>query len=218
MGGTPYQKTVSLSLPTAVANGIAQSQSGTAATPLTLNGSLVTAGVANLVKAQRVIVTSAGNDSTNIFTIVGTDTYGRVQTEALKGANTAAAQTSRDFLTVTSITPTNNTAAAVTSGTVNVGSTIPMIVDALVNSAIYGVSTTVTGTVNYTVEKSSDDLGPNYDFNTNVVTWYPAPSFTAQTTSVDGEIQGPCNFIRLTINSGAGTVVLRVIMPFLAGR
>ena len=86
---SPYRSTVIMGpLAAAAATGIALSQSGTAGTALTLNGSLVTSGVANLGSiARRVIVTSAGNDSTNTFTIVGTDRYGRTQTEVLTGAN-----------------------------------------------------------------------------------------------------------------------------------
>lgn len=217
MTGSPYQKTMSLALPAAVATGIATAQSGTSGTSLTINGSLATAGVANLVTPQRVIVTSAGDDSNKTFSIVGTDRYGRAQTETLTGAN-GVATTKKDFLTVTAIIPSANTASTVTSGTVGIGSTVPLVVDAFINGSLYGASTTVTGTANYTIEKSSDDLAPNYDLNANIPTWYPATGFSAQTTSIDGNIQGPCNLIRLTINSGTGNVAARIIMSFLAGR
>src|SRR5581483_6712603 len=82
-----------------VANGIAQSQAGTAGTALTLNGSLVTSGIAYLDAsnktptvatpnaARRVIVTSAGNDSGITFAIVGTDRYGNALSETLAGTN-----------------------------------------------------------------------------------------------------------------------------------
>lgn len=221
MVGSPLQKTITYQLVAAVATGIATSQSGTAGTALTLNGSLVSGGVATLDSggaARRVIVTSAGNDSTNTFTIVGTDRYGRPQTEALAGvANPAVAQSQKDFLTATSITPTNNTASTVTAGTNTVGSSTPMVVDAWVNPALYGCGTVVVGTVNYTIEKSFDDLAPAYDFTVNNPTWYPESSFTAQTTSVSGTITGPVNYIRLTINSGTGSATARIIMPFVAG-
>lgn len=220
MVGSPLQKTIAYQLVAAVATGIATSQSGTAGTKLTLNGSLVSGGIATLDSggaARRVIITSAGNDSTNTFTIIGTDRYARPQTEILVGANVGAAQSQKDFLTVTSITPTNNTTSTVTSGTNSVGSSTPMVVDAWVNPAIYGCGTVVNGTVNYTIEKAYDDLAPAYDLTVNSPTWYPETEFTAQSTSVEGNITGPCNLLRLTINSGTGAATARIIMPYVAG-
>src|ERR1019366_7023599 len=87
-------------LAAAAANGIATSQSGSS---ITVVGSLVTAGVATMDFARRVIVTSGGNDSALTFKITGTDRYGRAQTEVLAGANATAAQTAHDFLTVSAI-------------------------------------------------------------------------------------------------------------------
>lgn len=218
MPGSGYQKTITYVLIAGVANGIAASQAGTANTALTLNGSLVVGGIAVFDTARRVIVTSAGNDSGITFKIVGTDRNGRPQTEIITGATaTNAAQTTRDFLTVISITPSGNTASTVTAGTNGVGSSGPLVVDAFVNPASYMAGTVVTGTANYTVEKSLDDLAPAYDLTVNSPTWYADPTFNAQTAGQNGNISGPVNLIRLTINSGTGSVTLRIIMPFVAG-
>ena len=170
-----FTKTITYALAAAVTTGIAASQSGTANTPLTLNGSLVTVGVATLDSggaARRVIVTSAGNDSGITFKIVGTDRYGRPQTEILTGANTAAAQSVKDFLTVTSITPSGNTASTVTSGTNGVGSSAPMIVDWNPNGNLIGCSTLVAGTVNYTIQEAMDDFSPAWDLTQNNPNWF----------------------------------------------
>lgn len=215
---SPYRNTVVMGpLAAAVANGIAQSQSGTAATPLTLNGSLVTAGVANLVTPRRVIVTSAGNDSGITFVIVGTDRYGRPQSETLTGANTAAAQTVRDFLTVNSITPSGNTAAAVTSGTSSVASSVPCIIDTMAAPQNIGASVVVSGTVNYTVESTNDDLGPDYNLVANPPNWFPESSFTAQTASVRAALNILPTMVRLTINSGTGTATMSLTQMLGAG-
>jgi hypothetical protein len=216
MTGTPYQKQIVMHLPAAAATGIAASQSGTAATPLTLSGSLVTSGVANLVVARRVIVTSAGNDSSITFTIVGTDRYGRSQTEVLTGAS-GVAQTSHDFLTVTSITPSGNTASTVTAGTNSVGSSDAYICDAAINRADYSASVVVSGTVTYIIEESYDDIGPNYDQAANTVNWFTDPIFNAQTANQAGILSGPFTMIRLTINSGTGTATARIITPMGVG-
>ena len=58
-----YANTLTLTLQATNANGIALSQSRGSAGNLTLNGSLVSGGVANLVTAQFVGITSNGNDS-----------------------------------------------------------------------------------------------------------------------------------------------------------
>lgn len=216
---TVYQNLLTLSLAAAVANGIALSQSGTTATPLTLNGSLVTGGVAKFDVARRVIVTSAGNDSGITFTIVGTDRYGRQQTEVLTGGNGAAvAQTQHDFLTVSSITPSGGTASTVTAGTSVVGSTAPIVMDAYANpQGISVAAIVVSGTPTYTVEICYDDLAPAYDVNTNTPTWFAASGFNAQTTNQFDTVTGPFNLLRLTNNLSSGQVNVKVIQPLGAG-
>ena len=208
---------LTLQLPAAATTGIATSQSGTAATPLTLNGSLVSGGVANLVVAQRVIITSAGNDSGITFKITGTDRYGRPQTEILTGANVGAAQTTHDFLTVTSETPSSNTASTVTSGTNAVGSTAPYIVDTFINPGNYGAALEITGTVTTGLEGSMTDLSPNWDLANNSPVWYPIAGWNALTANQQNTITGPFTMIRLTNTSGTGTAKARLVVPFLAG-
>lgn len=211
-------KSILYILAASVATGIAASQSGTAATKLTLNGSLVTAGVATLDSggaARRVIVTSAGNDSTNSFTIVGTDRYGRPQTEVLTGANAGIAQTAHDFSTVTSITPTSNTASTVTAGTNGVGSSAPWIVDEWANPSQFGGYISSSGTA-YLLEKSYDDLSPQWDVNTNTPTYTTAVDGTAG-SSQDFDITTDCTMLRLTITSGTGTVAAKMRQSY-AGR
>lgn len=117
----------------AVANGICQSQAGTAGVALTLNGSLVASGVATLDannNAKQVIVTSAGNDLGVVFAISGTiSPNGPSFTEQLTGANAGIAGSSNAFYTVTSVVPSGNTASTVTVGTAADGSifdTVPV--------------------------------------------------------------------------------------------
>lgn len=207
---------LSLTLPAAVATGIATSQSGTAGTPLTLNGSLVSAGVANLVVARRVIITSAGDDSAHTFALVGTDRYGRPQSEILTGANGVATST-KDYLTVTSITPNNNTTSTVTSGTNATGSTAPYVTDSFINPGNYGCGMHFSGTVTSGLEGSYDDLTPAWDLANNSPTWYSITGFTGLTADANGTITGPFTMIRQTNTSGTGTATTRLIVPFIAG-
>src|SRR5258707_915484 len=110
----PFQATLALAV--ASATNIAASQSP-AAGAIVLNGSAVTSGVATLDAARRVIVTSGGNDSAITFTVVGTNRGGNPLSETITGGNIAAASTTQDFKTVSSVTHTGTVAGTVTVGT-----------------------------------------------------------------------------------------------------
>jgi hypothetical protein len=216
-------KTITYQLAAAVATGISTSASGTAGTSLLINGSLATGGVATLDSggaARRVIVTSAGNDSSITFKITGTDRYGRSQSEVLTGANTAAAQSTKDYLTVTSIVPSGNTASTVTAGTNGVGSSDAYIVDWVPNGNLIGAAIEIaTGkTVNCTVQESYDDLSPAWDQANNNVTWFNDTNLASKTANTAGTLAGPFTMIRLLINSGTDPATLKLITPFIGGR
>ncbi len=99
-------------------DGIAASQSVGSATTMTINGALASSGSVTLNVSKFVSITSAGNDSSRTFTVVGTDSTGSAQTEVITGANTKTALGNLDFKTITSITTNGATAGAVTAGVV----------------------------------------------------------------------------------------------------
>ena len=217
-------KTITYQLAAAAATGISTSASGTAGVSLLINGSLASGGVATLDSggaARRVIITPAGNETTNFFTITGTDRYGRAQTEVLAGVNNpSVAQSTKDFKTVTKIVPTNNTAAAVTAGTNGVGSSDAYIVDWVPNGNVIGAAIIIAPgkTVNATVQESYDDLAPSWDQANNTVTWFSDANFTSKAANTNGVLSGPFTMIRLLINSGTDPVSLKLITPFIGGR
>lgn len=210
-------KTFSLAIPAAVTNGISTSQTPLSAGNLTITGSLASGGVASLVTAQRVGVHSAADETARTFTIYGTDRYGRAQTEAVTGGNATTVNTTHDFITVTRIAVDAATAGAVYAGTVGVGSSIPTIMDTWPSTELYTCVVTQDAAANWSIEVSADNLAPAWDVNTNSPYWYAATGFSAQTAAQKGTIQGPLTMIRLTINSGAGTVTVRLIEAFVAG-
>lgn len=212
-----YNRPLTLTLPAAVSNGIAVAQQPMSAGNLTLNGSLVTGGVANLVVARRVLISSVGDDSLLTFVVYGTDRYGRPQTESVPGTAGSSAYTNKDFLTVTRISISAAAAGNVTAGTNGVASTAPFVLDAWVNPESTGASTTVTGTVNYTIQFSDEDLSPAWDLNIYTPTWFSMFGFEAITANAFGQLNQPATMIRLTINSGTGTVVARIRQNFIAG-
>ena len=214
----PLSKTLTKTMIAAVANGVCLSQSGTAGTALTIAGSLSSGGVATFDTPRRVIVTSAGNDSANSFTITGTDRYGRTQVEVLTGANTTFAQTLRDFSTVTKVVPTSNTASTVTVGTNGVGSTDVWVLDSWANPQVVNYSAVGTGSnTSYIMEIAIDDFSPQWDLNANVATWSTAVSGSTAIPQ-SGQIVGPNTMVRLTVTAGTGTVTAKLVQAFIAGR
>jgi len=219
--------TVTLQLGAAVANGIAQSQAVAAAGNLTLNGSLVTGGVATMDVARRVLLASSGNDATVVFTITGTDRNGNTQSEAVTGLNGAATQyTARDFLTVTRIAASAACVGNITAGTNGIGSS-PWVVDDYTHETwmlAVGVAI-VSGSATYTVEHTYDD--PN-KIGTTLVTppeqWsivpggfvparaWPHPILVGQTANGEGTYDNKPVFAhRLTITAGTGLVAMQSI-------
>jgi hypothetical protein len=218
-----YTTTLILTLANAVATGIAASQSGTANTGLLINGSLASGGVATMDVARRVIITSAGNDSSITFTIVGTDRYGRPQSETVTGANTpTVVQSVKDYLTVTSITPSGNTASTVTAGTNQVASTAPYIADYMANQPYAGCTLTGTLTWDASVEIANDDLAPAWDVTNNPPTWTAPSAFSGKSSTVQGQVPGPFTMIRLTsvsFTNGTNQAVMtaKINLPFGVG-
>lgn len=69
---------------------------------------------------------------------------------------------------------------------------------------------TVTGTVNYTVQYTFDDVFAN-TYVPASGNWVDHPSLTAQTANKDSNIAYPVRGVRLVVNSGTGTVRLTAI-------
>jgi hypothetical protein len=145
------------SLGSAVANNVCLSQSGTAATPLLLNGALsnkwagATAalvsssginpnGPGHIVAPQPIYITSAGNDSGRTFAVVGLDVNRCVIKETIGGTNAGVSASVNSYQYILSITPSGNTAAAVTVGTFG-----PAAMDSLRRVLLTQSSNTDTG-------------------------------------------------------------------------
>lgn len=69
---------------------------------------------------------------------------------------------------------------------------------------------TVTGTVNYTVQYTFDDVFAS-GFTPASANWIDHPSLTAQTATKDSNIAYPVRGIRLNVASGSGTTRLTII-------
>lgn len=203
--------TVSIALATAVANGICTSQKPAAGgvQTLTLNGSLVTAGVAYLQSTRRVLITSDGNDSVRTFTITGTNWAGDVISETITGPNTASVYSVLDYLKVTKITISGNAVGNITVGTNGVGGSAWVRMDDFALSNI-SIQCNVSGTVNYTVQSTLDDPNdPFYPVAPANMTWIASSDLAVvgANSSQQSNFLFTPRYSRVLINSGTGTVV-----------
>lgn len=69
---------------------------------------------------------------------------------------------------------------------------------------------TVSGTSNYTVQYTYDDVFAS-NYNPATGNWVDHPSLTSQTATKDSNIAYPVRGIRIKANSGAGTSTLTII-------
>lgn len=83
-----------------------------------LDGALVADGVATFDVPRHFLITGASSVVSVTFTVVGTDRYGNVITEDIAGPTGATtAQGVKNFKTITSVTTSASTVAAVQTGT-----------------------------------------------------------------------------------------------------
>jgi hypothetical protein len=164
--------------------------------------------VATMDFPRRVLLTFGTSDTTNTYTITGTDWNNMPVTEALAGGATTA-QSLTDFKTVTSILPTNTPAGTVSAGTSGVGSSRPIWLDRFANAPT-ALEVDATGTVNYTVQQSLND--PNSVGFTSV-NWvnHPDTNLVAATGTVQGNYAYVPTITRIVLNSGSGSVKYTVL-------
>jgi len=188
------------------ANGICESQTPTAGN-LTLDGVLVTGGVAVLDAARRVLITCAGNESTRNFIVSGTNWQGNLISETVTGPNATTAQTTNSFKTVTSISISGNAAGAVEVGTNGVADSPWVRFDDWAPNYIT-VICSVNGTVNYTVQTTLDDPNdPTNPVPVGEMVWQDAldGNIVSESTNKSGGIQYAPTFAKLVLNSGSGS-------------
>lgn len=178
---------------------LAASQNGFAKTPLTLTG-------ATLDAPRRIAVTSVGNDSGITFTVTGTarnEQNNAAQSETITGTNAGVVSTTQDFLTVTSVVPSGNTASTVTVGTNNTASGPWVVWDSFVTPFQVNIQGNVlSGSPTWNVEVTQDDV-----FGTWLPSTVPFPrayiwsGLMNQTGVQFGQLTQPYRASRLTLTA-----------------
>ena len=160
---------------------------------------------------RRVLITSAGTDTSVIFSIVGTDWNGTNVSELLTGGSSGSPVYSvYDYSTIISITPTVNATASTNAvGTNGIATTRPIFLDEYAFSQV-SLQVSVTGTVSATVRQSLQD--PTRVGYTNVA-WlnHPDSNLVNLTGNVQGNYAYMPKIVQLVLNSGSGSAELAVI-------
>ena len=193
-------------------DGIAQSQTPAGAGNLTLNGALVSGGVATFGAQQYITITCGGNDAGRTFTIVGTGTTGQTLTITQAGANVGATTSTVGMKTVTRVSVDAATAGTIKVGIVGNGRQYPIAVDLNQNPTTISVTVDVTGTINYSVQQTYNNLSSG---TPDTWTWFNCPDSAVVSKAADaiGSITSPPTAIAILINSvtAPGQAVFRVI-------
>lgn len=90
------------------------------------------------------------------------------------------------------------------------GSSAPIVIDTNKNPVNIGFAVIKDGTVNYTVQHTFDD--PAVGFSV----WFNHPTVAAQIANADGNYAFPVAAVRVTMNSGDGTVTLKLLQAGVA--
>lgn len=166
---------------------------------------------------RRVAFTTAGNESGNTFTIVGTNAAGNSITEAVTGPNASTTQSNLDFKTVSSITASTATVDTVSIGTNGNGSSLWNIMNWHVTPVNIEVGCILQqGAATFTLQYTYDDPN-NLPSGVSYPQPFNHPSLANATASIDGAINDPVTGVRLLISGGTGTVRMNIIQAGIAG-
>ena len=77
-----------------------------------------------------------------------------------------------------------------------------------------GFGVVVSGTVNYTVQHTFDDI---FDATVTPV-WFSHPTIASLAANADGNYAFPVRAVRVTVNSGSGTATMTVIQAGMPGK
>lgn len=205
-------------------NNVCASQTPLAAGNLTLNGVAASGSpaVAVLDTARQILFTFAADETGRVFVVYGFDKPegGNLIQETVAGT-AATAVTTLGFGRITRISVDAATAGALIVGTNGVGWTPWQLVDWNLDPTNQSIAVDVTGTVNYTVQYTYDDILGAYDGQGNWSNAYPAKIFDdvagAQTADGVFTYNNPILAWRVQINSGTGSLAIVGIQAGVGG-
>lgn len=177
-----------------VTNGIAKNQTLAGAGDLTLDGDQIKDGVWNIhdltggsysdgIGGVKIAIDSAGDISSVVFTVYGTDQDGQTRTEEITNVTTTAVQSTTYWKTITQIAADAAVGSNVFVGAVDevVSETIPL--NWRNNWPAAFVVASLSGTVQFDIQQSMSEFEAATDPSTLI--WYDAQS--NKTANIAGE-------------------------------
>lgn len=201
------------SQPAADADSIVSAQSLSVSGAITLDGVLVSNGVAVLTVPAVLTATNAASETIN-FVVTGTGPAGQSQVETLALTASGTVTGSLSFATVTGIV-----SDAPADGTISIGngvsgytSWIPL--DIYTPNQVTNISGKTSGTVNYSVEYTNEDP---FDLSIQqLAVPHPNASLTAASGDETQFTTTLMRAVRLKINSGDGSVRFTIVQQSTA--
>lgn len=195
-------------LASASATNIRTASSIGSAGSVTLNGSLVSGGVATLDKPRRVLFTFAADETGHTYTLTGTNWGGNTIGETIAGTTAGTVASVLDYATLTGVTTNSASTGNVSIGTNGVAASPWVQFDRYAISGV-AVQLVASGTVNWTLQQTLDD--PNstvHPVQPQNMTWFACAdtSAVAATGSVQTNYLFPPVWARILLNSGTGSV------------
>lgn len=171
-----------------------------------INGTLASGGVATFNAAQKVRLTSGGNDSGISFTFTGTDADGNVISETVAGTNASNSDTTKWYKTITSITHTGSVATTIIAGNLIASVSQSLRPDTKINPFNLNLyAQLVSGTATFGMDYTFDDPSP-------LATWIADTVITAKSASTESTFTKPISAFRMNLTaSSSGVVTLKVI-------
>jgi hypothetical protein len=201
------------SQPAADADSIVSAQSLSVSGAITLDGVLVSNGVATLTVPAVLVAFSEASSSIN-FVVTGTGPAGQSQTETLAVTASGTVTGSLSFATVTSVVADAAAAATISIGNGVPGYTAWIPLDIYTPNQVTNISAKTSGTVNYSVEYTNEDP---FDVSIDqLAVPHPAGSLTAASGDETHFTTTLMRAVRLKMNSGDGSVRFTIVQQSTA--
>jgi hypothetical protein len=201
------------SQPAADADSIVSAQSLSVSGAITLDGVLVSNGVATLTVPAVLVAFSEASSSIN-FVVTGTGPAGQSQTETLAVTASGTVTGSLSFATVTGVVADAAAAATISIGNGIPGYTAWIPLDIYTPNQVTNISAKTSGTVNYSVEYTNEDP---FDVSIDqLAVPHPAGSLTAASGDETHFTTTLMRAVRLKMNSGDGSVRFTIVQQSTA--
>ena len=167
----------------------------TAGGNLTLGGALTTGGSATFSQPQKIVITSAGDDTLRTFTVSGKDAAGSDISEQITGANAGTARGSTLFKIVESISVDSATAGSVSAGSIA--------------SQTFAIASSLDGTVDVSKIASTPNAFAALKTDGSVVAW-GSPGTGGDTSGlIDEDLDGSVSAVREIFSNNNSFAALR---------